>query len=175
MKKTLKVLLVMIIAVIAMTTAVSASTTSDLLDYIEKSDARSYLTDADMVRIEKHLKQYPITASEEKKLEKKLDEAIKVVNGGSLHELSASQKTQIKDIANEAAAILDINLVFKADRIDMYKDGKWIETVYLRDNKLLVYTGNTANTLIITATAVVAIVALATAVYVVKKKRVTVE
>lgn len=175
MKKTLKVLLVMLVAMIAMTTAVSASTTSDLIDYIEKSDARPYLTDADIVRIERHLKQYPITASEEKKLEAKLDETIKVVNGGSLHELSASQKTEIKRIANEAAAILDINLVFKSDRIDMYKDGKWIETVYLRNNQLLVYTGNQTNTVAITATVVVAIVALATAVYVVNKKRVTVE
>jgi len=175
MKKTLKVLLFMLVAVLAMTTAVSASTTSDLIDYIEASDARPYLTDADIVRIERHLKQYPISESEEKQLEKKLDEAIKVVNGGSLHKLTSAQKTELKNIANEAAAILDINLVFKTDRIDMYKDGKWIETVYIRNNQLLVYTGNTTNKVAIAGVTAVAIVALATTIYVVRKKRVTVE
>ena len=175
MKRTVKVLLIMIVAVLAMTTVVSASTTSDLIDYVNNSEARPYLTDSDMVRIERYLKQYPITAAEEKEIEKKLDETIKVVNGGSLHHLTADQKKKCRDLANEVAAILDINLVFKSDRIYMYKDGKWLETVYIKHNQFLVYTGNQTNTLAITATAVVAIVALATAVYVVNKKRVTVE
>ena len=73
-------------------------------------------------------------------------------------DLTAEQKNQIKSIANEAASIVGVTLTFKKGAVEIYKDGKLIETITNTDGKLA-YTGNETNVVLI-ASSVVAVIAL---------------
>ena len=68
-------------------------------------------------------------------------------------------KDQLKSIANSAASIVDVKLVFKKGTVEIYDNkGKLIETVGQNNGKLA-YTGNNVN--VVLTTSVIAIIALA--------------
>ena len=73
-------------------------------------------------------------------------------------ELTTAQKSSMKTIANEAADILGVKLVFKTGSVEVYKDGKLVETVSETDGKLA-YTGNNVNVVLVVS--IIAIIALA--------------
>ena len=82
----------------------------------------------------------------------------------NLKDLSKEDKEKLKTIANEAAAIINVSLVFKEDSVEIYKNGKLIENVYFYE-KL----SNTGNQLNLVGIAPVAIFALATVVFLARK------
>ena len=67
----------------------------------------------------------------------------------------------MKSIANEAASIVGVSLVFKAGTVEIYKDGKLVETL-TSNTGTLAYTGNTMNIVLVVSS--IAIIALGTAV-----------
>ena len=82
-------------------------------------------------------------------------------------ELSREDKDALKTIANNAASVLGVTLTFKAGTVEVYKDGKLIETITSSTSGKLAYTGNNINTVLVVSS--VAVVALAAAVVVGKK------
>jgi len=73
--------------------------------------------------------------------------------------LTDAQKDQIKSIANSAADIIDVKLVFKKNTVEIYNNaGKLIETIGNNNGKLA-YTGNNVN--VVLTTSVIAVIALA--------------
>ncbi len=67
-------------------------------------------------------------------------------------------------MSTEAAKLIDVTLVFKTKAVDVYKNGKKIESVAEKDGKLI-YTGNTPNVAIIA----VSVATIAIAAVVIKK------
>lgn len=169
MKQTIKIILVAIMAVLAITTMVKAATPSEeLVSYI-KTEGGSYISNSNMVKIERYFKDYPVSASEAEQIKGKIKEAKAVVQASGvkdLNNLSKEDKEKLKSIANEVAAIINVNLVFKNGSVEIYKNGKLIENVYFSEK--LSYTGNKINILGIST---VAIFALATGVFLVRKKK----
>ncbi|MBR3153152.1 MAG: hypothetical protein IKF52_06115 [Clostridia bacterium] len=155
-----------IVVILTVSTMVKAASAEDAINYV-KTQGGSYITESDLVRIERHFKEYPITEEQGDQLKTKVDAAKAVLdNSGKakIKDLSKEDKDKLRSIANEAAAILDLNLVFKGDICEIYKDGKLIETAYLKNNQILVYTGNDEETTNknVLAIYLVAIIALAT-------------
>lgn len=167
MNKTIKVVLITIIALLAITTIVNAATPSEeLVSYI-KSQGGKYITDSHIVKIERYLKDYPVSETEKNQLKEKIDAAKAIVDQSgvnNLKNLSKADKEKLKTIANEAAAIVNVNLVFKKDSVEIYKNGKLIENIYF--NEKLSSTGSQISILEVSS---VAIIALATVAFLVRK------
>lgn len=143
MKKNIRILLILIIIMIVTMPFVKATTPSEeLVSYI-KGKQKKYISDADIVRIERYLKEYPVTAEECEKLKQKIDSAMAIVENSGVQDfkqISQTDKNKLKSIANEAATIVDVRLVFKEDSVEIYKNGKQVESVQFNSNKLS-YTG----------------------------------
>lgn len=171
MKKTLVSILVSVAVILSLTTIVKATTTEELINYAREQGG-SYVTESDIVRIERYFKQYPITEEQANKLKEKIDSVKAIVDASSTKELkkfSKEDKEKIKSIINEVAAIIDVNVVFRGYYADIYKDGKLLETARIENNQILVYTGNNTNYVVV-AISGVAIIALAAGVIIMRKK-----
>ena len=69
-------------------------------------------------------------------------------------------KTQLRSLAVQAADIAGVTLDFTSDGINIYKDGKLIESITSANIGKLAYTGNATNiAIIVSAVAVIAIAA----------------
>ena len=171
MKRTLTIALLVVMAVMCLATASYATTSSELADALYEKGAAYGLTSADKVKIERYLSEYPVTDEEADSILAKADEVIAVMNEAGVKnyfDLTKAQKTEIKNIAKEAAEIIDVQLLFSKGKVEVVKDGKIIETVTNNDGKLA-YTGNSVN-IVLAVVATVAVIALAVAA--VSKRRV---
>ena len=142
-------------------TSVNAATTNELVDKIYSMGQPYGLTSSDKVRLERFLADNPVTEAEADTLIAKAEEAVAVMeNAGatSVSELTREQKNELQGIAKEAASIVGVNLVFKAGTVEIYKDGKLIESISNNYGKLA-YTGNNISTVAVVS--LVAIFALA--------------
>lgn len=143
MKKSIRILLISIIIMVLIIPFANAETSSEeLVSYI-RSKQKKYISEADLVRIERYLKEYPVTKTEVESLKQKIDSAIAIVDDSGVKDfkkISETDKNKLKSIANEAATIVDVRLVFKEDSVEIYKNGKQIENVQFNSNKLS-YTG----------------------------------
>lgn len=171
MKKSIKIVLISLIVLTSMTTITRAASSNEVIDYLE-SECGEYVTDADMKIVRDYFKQYPISDEEGEQLKSKIKEVKKIIDNGSssrVRSFTAAEKQQLKDIANEAARIIDVNLVFKSNaRVDVYKDGVKIQSFYLSgNNRILTYTGSKSNVIVISG---IAIVAVASVAFIVRKK-----
>ena len=72
------------------------------------------------------------------------------------------KKAQLKTLASEAASIVGATVSFKADTVEIYKDGKLIETIGNNSGKLA-YTGNNNIALVVSSIAVIALASVAIA------------
>ena len=170
MKKILTVSLLFVMLVMAFATVVSATTSAELADKIYEKGAKYGMTTADKVRIERYLAENAVTEDQANSVMEKVDKAVAVMENAGVTNYAAltdAQKDEMKNIATEAASVVDVNLVFKVGSVEVYKNGKLIETVAENDGKLS-YTGNSVNMIVVVS--VVAIIALAIAV--VAKKRI---
>ena len=142
-------------------TSVNAATTNELVDKIYSMGQPYGLTSSDKVRLERFLADNPVTEAEADTLIAKAEEAVAVMeNAGvtSVSDLTAAEKSELQGIAKEAASIVGVNLVFKAGTVEVYKDGKLIESISNNYGKLA-YTGNNISTVAVVF--LVAIFALA--------------
>ena len=160
MKKTLTIALLAIITIMALATGVNAATSSTLADELYAKGSKYGMTSADKVKIERYLKENPVTDAQANEILAKADEAIAVMEKAGVtnyDKLTKAQKNEIKSVATEAAKIVDLKLVFNKKSVAIYnKDGK------------LAYTGNVVNVVVL-ATTVVALVAVSA---VVARKRI---
>lgn len=168
-----KILTIAITFVMVAMVAVSsyATTSSELADTLYNKGSKYGMTSADKVKIERYLADNPVTDAEANSIVAKADEAVKVMeNAGvtSYKDLTAEQKSELKTIANEAASIAGLTLKFGTASVEVYKDGKLIETVTSNNGKLA-YTGSNTAIVVVSSLAIIALVA------VVAKKRLSIE
>ncbi len=161
MKKFLTVSLLFVMLVMAFATVVNAATSADLADKLYAKGSKYGMTSADKVKIERFLADNPVTDADADKILAKADEAVAVMERAgakNYSELTAGEKSELKAIANAAADIAGVKLVFKTSSVEVYKDGKLIETVTNNSGKLA-YTGNNVNMVLVVSS--IAVIALA--------------
>lgn len=164
MKKLLTISILAIALVLMAVTGVNATTNDNLAETLYNIGAKYGMTKADKVKIERYLADYPVTESEANAIVAKANEAAKVMDNAGVtdfNKLSKEQKAEIKTIANQAASIVDVTLTYKSGSVEIYKNGKLIETV-TNNNGKLAYTGNNM-VLVVSSIAVIALASVAVA------------
>ena len=170
MKKLISMAIVLVMVVALFATMVNAATNDTLADEIYSMGAKNGMTEADKVKIERYLSDYPVTDDQANQVIAYANEAVQIMENAGVtdyRELSREDKDALKSIANNAASVLGVTLTFKAGTVEVYKDGKLIETITSSTSGKLAYTGNNINTVLVVSS--VAVVALAAAVVVGKK------
>ena len=159
MKKSFIISILTAIIIMACATIVNAST---LADELYAKGQKYGMTTAEKVKIERYVSENTVTDDQANAIIAKADEAIAVMEKAGTtdyNKLSSAQKEQLKAIANSAADIVDVKLVFKNGYVEIYDNtGKLIETVGQNNGKLA-YTGNNVN--VVLTTSVIAVIALA--------------
>lgn len=162
MKKSLLISILTAVIVMACATFANAATTATLADELYSKGSKYGMTSADKVKIERYLSENTVTDEQANAIVAKADEAIAVMEAAGTTDyskLTDAQKDKLKSIANSAAAIIDVKLVFKKNTVEIYDNaGKLIETI-AQNNGKLAYTGNNVN--VVLTTSVIAIIALA--------------
>ena len=177
MKKllTISILVIMILAVA--TTLVSATTQSELEAYLTKTHTIAgkevTLTAEQKVKVERYFSENTLTDEQATAIKAKVDEGIALMEEAGVSDpsqLSGSDKTALLNVAKEAAAEAGLTLTLNSNdnTIEIYKDGKLIESASTETGKF-VQTGS--NNLVFVALAVVAIIAVVATV-VIKRARV---
>ncbi len=164
MKKTLTVVILFVMLVSLLATGVSAVSTDEMIEKVYNMAVPYGATSADKVKMERFFADNPITDEQADQIIAKAEEAVAVMQSAgvtSVKDLTVDQKNQLKSIANEAASIVGVSLVFKAGTVEIYKDGKLVETL-TSNTGTLAYTGNTMNIVLVVSS--IAIIALGTAV-----------
>ena len=160
--KKLVSLLIAIIMIMGVVTAVYATSSSELADKLYEMGKPYGMTTANKVRIEKYLKQNPVTDEEADKLVAKMEAGIEIFKKAGVtkySKLSDAQKEEIKSLAVEAGKIIDLTVKFEAKEAKIYKNGKLIEVANYDGDKFL-YTGNNVNTiLVVSAVGAIALIA----------------
>lgn len=165
MKKLLTISILAVMLVLMTITGVNATTNDNLADTLYNIGAKYGMTKADKVKIERYLADNPVTESEANAIVEKANAAAKVMDDARVTDyskLSADKKAEIKSIANQAASIIDVTLTYKSGSVEIYKNGKLIETVTNHNGKLA-YTGNNNMTLVVSSIAVIALASVAVA------------
>ena len=124
-------------------TGVNAATNATLPDIAYSKFAKYGMTTSHKLKVQRYLSAYPVTDSEADALVAKADAAVAVMEkAGTTNyaKLTKAQKEEIKVIANEAAAIVKVTLVFGDKEVKIYKNGKFIDVISFETGKL-VYTG----------------------------------
>ena len=166
MKKLLTISILAVMLVLMAVTGVNATTNDNLAETLYNMGSKYGMTTSDRVKIERYLADYPVTEDEANAIVAKAEEAVAVMEAAGVtdyKELTADQKNQLKSIANEAASIIGVTLVFRTGAVDVYKDGTLIETATLSNSGKLAYTGNNNIVLVVSAIAAIALVSVAVA------------
>ena len=162
MKKSLLISILTAVIVMACATLVNAATTATLADELYAKGKKYGMTSADKVKVERYLSENTVTDEQANAIVAKADEAIAVMEAAGTtdyRKLTDAQKDQVKSIANSAADIIDVKLVFKKNTVEIYNNaGKLIETIGNNNGKLA-YTGNNVN--VVLTTSVIVVIALA--------------
>ena len=127
MKKTLTIALLAIITIMALATGVNAATSSTLADELYAKGSKYGMTSADKVKIERYLKENPVTDAQANEILAKADEAIAVMEKAGVtnyDKLTKAQKNEIKSVATEAAKIVDLKLVFNKKSVAIYNKNR---------------------------------------------------
>jgi len=171
MKKLLVFTLLVIMLLAVLVPSVNAATTSELVDKLYSVASKYGATAADKVRLERYFADYPVTEAQADELIAKVNEADSIAKGVSdSSKLTAAQKTQLTQIANDAGSILNVTLVFKNGSIEIYKNGALFDTVSFNSGKLQ-QTGVNISTGVYVSGAILAVVVIAGVVLVVKKRK----
>ena len=173
MKKILVSIVLLVVLIGVLATNVKATTNAELIEFCKSNHTVSGksigLTDANKVKIERYLTENPVTDAQAGAIMAKANELIALMEKAGVSDpanLSKADKEKFMKIAQEAADIVGLKLVFHPHSVDVYKDGKLIDTATLGDK--LAYTGNNINIALVISS--VAIIALATTGFVAKKR-----
>lgn len=167
--KILVIALLVIMVLMTLVTVVNAATSASLADELYAKGAKYGMTASDKVKIERYIAENPVTDAQASQLIAKADRVIAIMENAGVSnykDLTSAQKSEVKSIANSAAEIIDVQLVFKKGSVEIYKDGKLIETLTGTNGKLA-YTGNSMNVILVVST--ISIIAL-TATVVAKRR-----
>lgn len=165
MKKLLTISILAVMLVLMTITGVNATTNDNLADTLYNIGSKYGMTKSDKVKIERYLADNPVTESEANAIVAKANEAAKIMDEAGVTDfskLSEDKKAEIKSIANQAASIVGVTLTYKSGSVEIYKDGKLIETV-TNNNGKLAYTGNNNIVLVVSSIAVIALASVAVA------------
>lgn len=162
--------IVTIITLSCFVTDVFAEGNNELLEYAKTTHfiAGDYvrLSNADIVKVERFLREYPVTDAEASQIIDKANKIIDILNQAGvsdLTKLSSTQKQEVLRLAEEAASVIGATLTYDNTNktIVIYKDGKKIEAISL--NPYLKQTGK-SNVLTISIAAI-SVVGLTTLIY----------
>lgn len=174
MKKIVTIATIFLMVVMFATTIVSAATKDSLVNDLYALTSKYGVTEADKVKAERFLTEYPITEDQVNQIYGKATEAIKILENAGVTDvkkldtqLTKQQKLKFQSLCQEAADIVGVTLTYRNGTAEVYKNGKKIEVFYFTDGKLA-YTGNNINIVLVVSS--VAVIALAT-VYIVRKKK----
>ena len=165
MKKLLTISLLALMLILMTVTGVQATNNDNLASTLYNIGAKYGMTKSDKVKIERYLADNPVTESEANAIVAKANEAAKIMDEEGTKDykkLPESKKAQLKTLASEAASIVGATVSFKADSVEIYKDGKLIETIGSNSGKLA-YTGNNNIALVVSSIAVIALASVAIA------------
>ena len=165
MKKLLTISILAVMLVLMTITGVNATTNDNLADTLYNIGSKYGMTKSDKVKIERYLADNPVTESDANAIVAKANEAAKIMDEAGVTDfskLSEDKKAEIKSIANQAASIVGVTLTYKSGSVEIYKDGKLIETV-TNNNGKLAYTGNNNIVLVVSSIAVIALASVAVA------------
>lgn len=161
MKKLISMLAIFAILMVGAMSVVKAVTTETLPDELYAIGSQYGMKESDKLRIEKYLSEYPLSDTECNDILSSAQEASQIMkdnNTTDYHSLPADVKAELRALANDAASIAGVTLDFKSDSIDVYKDGKLIDSVTSKGT--LPYTGNNNIVLVVSSIAVIALVAV---------------
>ena len=144
MKKILTSLIVMLTIIL---TIGSVKATKETLAEELYTKFKEYgATEAEKVKVERYLSENEITDEQAKEILSKADEIIEVIKAENVKDvtkLSKEAKNKIKKIAQEAANIIELKLVFYKNKVEIYSSkGKLIEVITISNAGKLAYTGN---------------------------------
>ena len=168
MKRMLSITILAVILLLTIAPFVGAATKSEVVDQIYNIGSKYGMTSADKVKLERQINSSDVTEEQANALVAKAQAIANVMDEAGVtnyDKLTKAQKDEVKAILVEAAKSLNVTLVFKTKSVEVYKNGKLIETITNTNGKLS-YTGNEVNVALIAGIATV--IALATVV-VVKK------
>lgn len=131
MKKILTVSILFVMLISLCTSMVSATTGAQLPDVLFSIASKYGATGGDKIKIERFLADNPVTDAQADAVVAKANEIAKVLDDAGVTDakkLSASDKNKVKTLANEAASVVGVTLSFKDQNVEVYKDGKLIES-----------------------------------------------
>ncbi len=174
MKKTLIFSLLFLLTITIFTTAAKAVSGSTIVNDLYELGIKYGFTEADKLRGERYVADNPITDEQAeimyeraKQAEKYLEQTgatdVKKLNT----QLTKEQKKKYRQLCQDIADVIGLKLTYRDGMVDVYKDGKLIDTYTFTDGKL-VYTGNNINFTLIGS--LIVAIALISAVFVFKKK-----
>ena len=156
MKKIILSLVTMLIMIIGVATVAKATTSSTLADEIYSIGSKYGMTAANKVTIERYLSDHPVTDAEANQILAKAREVAKIYDKAGVKkfsELSESDKEKVKSIAISAGNIVNLSVKYKADEVEIYKNGKLVEVGRYNGDKLI-YTGNNTNMTLVVSSVV---------------------
>ena len=190
MKKLLTISILFVMVLAMCTSIVSATTKAELPDQLFAIGSKYGATAAHKIKIERYIADNDLTDAQATAIVAKANEIAGIMDAAGVTDprnLSAEDKAKVKSIANEAASIAGVSLVFKSNDVEIYKNGKKLDSVKsplsgpasgssngssassakTTSGKKLVYTGS--NSYVAIAAGTTAVVALATIVIIKKK------
>lgn len=165
MKKLLTISILAVMLILMTVTGVNATTNDNLAQTLYNIGAKYGMTNGDKVKIERYLADNPVTEAEANAIVAKANSAAKIMDEAGTTDyksLPADKKAELKSLANEAASIAGATVSFTANSVEIYKDGKLIETIGNNGGKLA-YTGNNNIVLVVSSIAVIALASVAVA------------
>lgn len=144
MKKILTSIILMLTMVVTMSSV--KATKETLAEELYMKFKEYGATEAEKVKVERYLSENEVTEEQAKQILSKADEIIEVIKNENVKDvtkLSKEAKNKIKKIAQEAANIIEVKLVFYKNKVEIYNSkGKLIEVVTMSNTGKLAYTGN---------------------------------
>lgn len=165
MKKILTVSIIAIMFIMLAITGVNASTKDALANRLYEIGSKYGMTTADRAKLESYLADNPVSDAEAESVIADAEAAAKVMEEAGVTDykkLSTEDKATVRGLANNAAGVLDVTLAFTSNGVEVYKDGKLLDTITDNGGKL-VYTGNNSTVLVVSSIAVIALVAFVVA------------
>ena len=167
MRKIFLVSMIFVIALIVIMPTVKASSAATIVDDLYNLGVKYGFTEADRVRGERYISENPITDEQAEKIYTIAQEALEIferTNATNVKkldkQLTNAEKKEFRAKCQEAADVLGVFLVYNNGCVDIYKDGKLIDTYTFTDDKLA-YTGNSAKVVLVaSAVAVIGVGAL---------------
>ena len=148
MKKILTISILFVLMLAISTTMVSATTKAELPDALMAIGQKYGATASDKIKVERYVQDNEVTEAQANAIVAKANEIAAVMDKAGVtnyKSLNAAQKEQVKTLANQAANIIGLTLSFKNNSVEVYKNGKLIDTVTTSSSTGTAATGSTAS------------------------------